>query len=144
MSRHTDLVHMLVKSGKASMEWLLCVEDKVWERLEDLDPKCYESKLTELEDKLYCLSEGEAREIVRKMRPYGEYWSIDQIEDFLDSRGDENIVEYYLCMNMARNDYYNVASSYGLQDDPEFYYKIARDFIRDEDGKPYKVARYFM
>lgn len=41
------------------------------------------------------------------------------------------------------NDYSRTAKIIG-QDDADFYFNLAYDFINDEDAKPDKIAKYFM
>ena len=43
-----------------------------------------------------------------------------------------------------RNDYYDTAKVFGLQDDAECYFNLAEDFIEDPDAKPLKVEKYFL
>lgn len=87
----------------------------------------------------------EAREIVRRMSPHGEHWSVDQIEKAIAERGipHDKLVHYYLVMNMAYNDYKRTAETFG-QDNVDFYFCIAHDFIEDPDAKEFKVEKYFM
>lgn len=59
-------------------------------------------------------------------------------------RNGKHSCKYYLCMNMAYNDYYKTAESVGKGEDPEFYFSIARDFINDADAKDFKVEKYFL
>lgn len=56
---------------------------------------------------------------------------------------ENDITDYYLVMNMMINDYSRTARMYG-QDNADFYFNLAYDFINDEDALPDKVARYFM
>ena len=92
----------------------------------------------------YKINQQDAEQIVKNMEPRGQYWSVKQIKDYLVAKGDvDECIEYYLVMNMAYNDYYGTAKLFGLQNDPEFYYSIAKDFINDPDAKPFKVEKYF-
>ena len=47
-------------------------------------------------------------------------------------------------MNMAYNDYRKTAEKFNLEDDVNFYFCIAHDFIEDPDAKEFKVELYFM
>lgn len=144
MSKHTELVHKIAEEQKVSMEHLLTLEDKVWEHLRNSNPNAYNEMLSELEDMRYTIDLDEAKNIVRAMKPFGEYWSYEQIQDYLKSKNvHEDCLEYYLAMNMARNDYTDTARKYALENDPDFYYGIATDFIYDEDAEPHKVGKYF-
>lgn len=92
----------------------------------------------------YRINLQEAEQIVRNMQPRGQYWTAKQIKEYLASKGDDtDYINYYLVMNMAYNDYYSTAKLFGLQNDAEFFYSIAKDFIEDPDAKPFKVEKYF-
>lgn len=144
MSRHAELVRAIADEEKASMEELLEIEDKAWNTLKYTNDKAYKELLAELENLYYRIDKNEAYDIVRSMKPYGEYWSYDTIKKYLEEKSqDNNIEEFYIAMNMARNDYTETARAYGMEDDVEFYYRIARDFIYDEDARPHKLAKYF-
>lgn len=47
-------------------------------------------------------------------------------------------------ISMVYNDYYDTAKTFGLQNDPEFYFSLAKDFIDDPNAKPLKVEKYFL
>jgi hypothetical protein len=49
-----------------------------------------------------------------------------------------------MVINKAKNDYHDLAKSVGKEEDPEFYFRLAKNFIYDEDAKPFKVAKYFL
>lgn len=87
----------------------------------------------------------EAREIVTRMNPSGEHWTMEQIEKAIAERGvhHDKLIYYYLVMNMAYNDYKHTAEMFGL-DTVDFYFCIAHDFIEDPDAKEFKVEKYFM
>lgn len=74
------------------------------------------------------------------MRPAGQHWTHKQVKEYLATKG---ITDYYLVMNMVFNDYQKTAQLFNLQNDVEFYFSLARDFIEDVDAKPFKVERYF-
>lgn len=90
------------------------------------------------------ISPEEAEMHVKAMRPAGQHWTHKQVREYLATKGiTERCTDYYLVMNMVYNDYQKTAQMYGLQNDDEFYFSLARDFIEDMDAKPYKVERYF-
>ncbi len=133
-------------AGKQNPDWE-CVHTAIgtaMERLKTLDPDCYTATMDKLGKMAYCISEDKAREIVRTMRPYGEKWSYEAVKDLVRAKGKEDSVNWYLVMNMAYNDYHDTGAMVGLAEDTEFYYSIARDFIEDEDGKKFKVEKYFL
>lgn len=83
--------------------------------------------------------------IVRNMRPQGQVWTYDQVEELVKTKGiTDCFVDWYLVMNMCYNDYYNTAKIYGLQNDANFYFNLAKDFIEDPDASPNKVSMYFI
>lgn len=101
--------------------------------------------LLKLEQLAYKITLPEAEQIVHTMQPQGQHWTARQVKDYIESKGDDAAayINYYLVMNMAYNDYYGTAKLFGLQNDPEFFYSIARDFINDQDAKPFKIEKYF-
>lgn len=108
------------------------------------DSATQKAVMSKLEQLAYKITLPEAERIVKGMRPKGQNWSPKQIQEYLASRGSsDDYVTYYLVMNMAYNDYYGTAKMFGLQNNPEFYYSIARDFIEDQDADSFKVEKYF-
>lgn len=124
------------------------VEDincEAYEYLKHADPRAYKI----LEDKLnklaYSISRPQAEMIVRNMRPHGQVWTYEQVEELVKSKGiTDCFTDWYLVMNMCYNDYYNTAKIYGLQNDANFYFNLAKDFIEDPDASPNKVSMYFI
>lgn len=100
----------------------------------------------EYEMKLYKMAYGTqlsremAEEIVNKMRPYGQRWNIEEIEDVQRQYGLNHIktTDMYVVMNSAYNDYKNI-----FDENIDYYIKFADDFINDEDAKEGKVFTYF-
>ena len=100
--------------------------------------------MQQLEHLAYSIDKKCAEEIVRNMRPKGEMWPLEQVEKYVTQKGIHgDYIEWYLVMNMCYNDYYGTAKMYGLQNEVDFYFNLAKDFIEDPDAEPYKVARYF-
>lgn len=109
------------------------------------DPQMYERYMLDLKKLAYKIPVEEAERIVKAMRPRGQYWSYSQIKEYLKEKGIEHdCVNWYLVMNMAYNDFFETAKVYGHQNDVEFFYCLARDFISDPDAKPFKVEKYFL
>lgn len=109
--------------------------------LKHADPKAYSMLEQKLEDLAYTISRQQAEQIVRNMRPQGQVWTYEQVEDLTGVKG---CTDMYLAMNMSYNDYYSTAKKFGLQNDANFYLSIAENFVNDPDAEPYKVAKYFM
>lgn len=123
---------------------LIEINSKAFEALKNADPKTYENLKQWLENLAYSISKEDAEKIVKAMEPRGQVWSCDQVKELVEARGiHDNFVDWYLVMNMCYNDYYDTAKIYGLQNDENFYFNLAKNFIEDPDAKPHKVARYF-
>lgn len=141
---YSKIINCLMEKGT---DWnqINRINEKVWKRLSEVDSGSYKMFREELEGMLYMYTMPEAEEIVRNMRPYGEMWDSEQITDYVTSKGITcNYIEWYMVMNMMRNDFDKTANIFGHQDDMDFFYNLADDFINDIDGKPYKVGKYFM
>lgn len=118
---------------------------KLIDKIEKRDPVLYDELISHMEKLAYRIPKEDAERIVRDMRPKGQNWSYQQITDFVKSRGiDSCWTNWYLVMNMVYNDFCNTARAYGLQNDPEFFFSLAKDFIEDPDAKPLKVEKYFI
>lgn len=143
MGRYCELMTRLLDKG---------VEDEVWTISEDMlnklarkDPMMFEEYINKLEHLAYRVPKDEAERIVRAMRPKGQYWSYTQVMDLVKSKGvTGDWVNWYLVMNMVYNDFCATAKHFGLQNDVEFFYHLAKDFIEDPDAKPMKVEKYFL
>lgn len=143
MGRYCDLMTKILDKG---------VDDEVWAVSEDMlnklsrkDPALYNEFIEQLEHLAYRIPKDEAEQIVRNMRPKGQYWTYSQVMDLVKSKGiTGDWINWYLVMNMVYNDFCGTAKAYGMQNDTEFYYHLAKDFIEDPDAKPMKVEKYFM
>lgn len=143
MGRYCDLMTKVLDKG---------VDDEVWTVSEDMlnklsrkDPALYNEFIEQLEHLAYRIPKDEAEQIVRNMRPKGQYWTYSQVMDLVKSKGiTGDWINWYLVMNMVYNDFCSTAKAYGMQNDTEFYYHLAKDFIEDPDAKPMKVEKYFM
>lgn len=143
MGRYCELMTKLLDKG---------VDDEVWTISEDMlnklarkDPMMFDEYMDKLEHLAYRIPKDEAERIVRAMRPKGQYWSYTQVMDLVKSKGvTGDWVNWYLVMNMVYNDFCATAKHFGLQNDVEFFYHLAKDFIEDPDAKPMKVEKYFL
>lgn len=143
MGRYCELMSKLLDKG---------VEDEVWTISEDMlnklsrkDPIMFDEYIEKLEHLAYRIPKDEAERIVRAMRPKGQYWSYTQVYDLVKSKGvTGDWVNWYLVMNMVYNDFCATAKHFGLHNDVEFFYHLAKDFIEDPDAKPMKVEKYFL
>lgn len=104
----------------------------------------YDKFLEEAEDIMFEIEPEKAKQIVIAMKPFGQRWSMEEIKEYLKSRGiSEKIKYYYMVMNMMYNDYARTAKQYNL-DVPEFYFDLSFDFINDVDAKRHKIEKYFV
>lgn len=143
MGKYCKLIQMAVDKGEGDAAWE--VTESIMSKLEKRDPELYDEAMLQMEKLAYKIPRDEAEQIVRNMRPRGQYWSYNQIADFVKSKGiNTNLCNWYLVMNMAYNDFYETARTYGLQEDADFYFSIAKDFIEDPDAKALKVEKYFL
>lgn len=119
----------------AILEELLC-------EIEKNDEELYKEYKMELYEMAYGkkLTEKLAKEIVNKMQPLGERWSLEETTDIQSHFGAKAIdsIDFYIVMNSAYNDYKDI-----FQDNIESYVRFTFDFIRDEDAKDDKVYLYF-
>lgn len=105
-------------------------------------PELYKKYKMELYVMAYgkVLTEDMAKDIVHKMLPDGEHWSIEQTNSVKAQNGFNNIsdVDFYIVMNMSWNDYKEV-----FGDDLNLYINYSKAFIEDQDAKEGKVFTYF-
>ena len=85
------------------------------------------------------MTEETAIECVKKMKPYGIRWQIDETEKMQRERNlnDLRVPDFFYAMNQGFNDFRNV-----LGDNIENYVRYADNFINDEDARKDKVLAY--
>lgn len=143
MGRYCELMSKILEKGLGDEAWK--ISEEMLCKMSRKDPGMYSDYIEDLEHLAYKIPREEAESIVRGMRPKGQYWSYSQVVDLLSSKGiTSDCVNWYLVMNMVYNDYCSTAKMYGLQNDVDFFYHLAKDFIEDPDAKPMKVEKYFM
>lgn len=116
---------------------------EIMERMKYKNPCDYKEK----EKELYEIAEGKvlnkekASEIIKKMKPKGQKWTLEETESVRISYNYVDIrpIDFWVVMNMAYNDYYNL-----MKDNIEMYAKFSELFIKDEDADENKVYNYFM
>jgi hypothetical protein len=85
------------------------------------------------------LNQELAEKIVRKMKPYGERWTLSDARDIQMQFGThEDDIDFYVVLNSAYNDFRDI-----FQDNIDNYVRYTIDFIKDEDAKADKVFIYF-
>ena len=99
-----EYIEKIVDNGKIEdMQELSEMLEDTMEIIKDYDKECYK----EMEMKLYKMAYGNhlnksmAEEIVHKMRPYGERWSFEEVEQIQRQRGINDIdpIEFYVVLN---------------------------------------------
>lgn len=122
--------------------------DEVYYRMADYlknyNKEWYDKFYDEAEDIVYEIGEEQAKQIVNTMKPHGQRWSMEEIGEYIKTKGIMDHKKcYYLVMNMMYNDFARTARQYSL-DIPEFYFDLSYDFVNDIDAKKHKVERYFL
>lgn len=137
-----EIIQVIVDNGKIEdMQELSDMLEDTIEILEQYYPEKYKQYMMKLYELAYgcMLNYDMAKEIVSKMRPYGEKWSIEQTSNIQRDYGlGFRNEDFYVVINSAYNDYNDI-----FMEDIEKYVKFANDFINDEDAKPDKVYIYY-
>lgn len=147
MGKFSELIEKIYKkySSIETMKGITHMLDNHFCELKDIYREHYNKVMKHLEDIVYTISREDAEDVVRNMRPNGERWTWEEVEAFIKEKGiDTHTPEYYLSMNMAYNGFKGLARYVGKEEDTDFYFELAKDFINDENNKPYKVAKYFL
>ena len=143
MGRYCELIMKAVDKGMGDEAWTIA-EDAM-AKISRKDPALYDHIVDQLEQLAYRIPKDEAERIVRTMRPKGQYWTYEQVMNLVKSKGvTGDWTNWYLVMNMVYNDFCATAKHFGLHNDVDFYYHLAKDFIEDPDAKPMKVEKYFL
>lgn len=88
------------------------------------------------------LTKGTAKKWVREMDPPGK-WTMEQTTQIMNRLGaDCNEIDFYAAMNLMYSDYRELAKEIG-QDTTEFYGKMAKAFLCDEDAVEGKMVKYY-
>lgn len=143
MGRYCELIMKAVDKGMGEEAWAIAEDAMV--KISRKDPALYDHIVDQLEQLAYRIPKDEAERIVRTMRPKGQYWTYEQVMNLVKSKGvTGDWTNWYLVMNMVYNDFCATAKHFGLHNDVDFYYHLAKDFIEDPDAKPMKVEKYFL
>lgn len=90
------------------------------------------------------LTRDKAEKWVRRMygddpRARGEMWTYEDAKKLAEERGlptdGQEMIDYYVALNMAYNDYCKVAKEHGV-DTEDYYADLAQAWLYDRDGKP--------
>ena len=137
-------IRKIVDEGnRHEMEKLSDMLVEVVDLIKKYDEDCYK----EYTMRLYKMANGNeltrevAQEIVRKMQPTGERWSIQDIQQIQRNYRMEHIKleDFYVVMNQCYNDFREI-----FGDNIDHYVRYTEAFINDEDAVSDKVFLYFM
>lgn len=136
------IIQRIVDNGKVEdMHELSDILEDVLEDLKNYNKEGYKQYELDLYEMAYgCILNKEmAKDIVSKMKPYGEKWTIEQTSK-MQKDYDLNFkdVDFYVVINSAYNDYHDI-----FKEDIELYIRFANDFINDEDANKDKVYLYY-
>ncbi len=90
------------------------------------------------------LTRDKAEKWVRRMygddpRSRGEMWTFEDAKKLAEERDlptdGQEMIDYYVALNMAYNDYSKVAKEHGV-DTEDYYADLAQAWLYDRDGKP--------
>lgn len=135
----------LNKLSKSELKHLL---EKIIDRMEDTDTNLANEYIEMIEKCIYDICEEDAREVVCAMKPLGEVYSFEMVEDILKQYNNysemnkQHNIDYYITMNMMHNDYKSILDKYNVNNTKQFCYDMSKCFIEDEDGPEYKVSKY--
>jgi len=138
-----EIIQKIVDNGRLEdMKELSDMLEDTLEIIEKYDKECYDKYLMQLYKMAYgtTFTRQMAEQIVSKMRPFGQRWSLEEIQRFQDEFGIDNVrtTDFYIVANSAYNDFRDL-----FGDDIEKYIKFTMDFIQDEDAKIDKVFLYY-
>ena len=138
-----EIIQKIVDNGRLEdMKELSDMLEDTLEIIEKYDKECYDKYLMQLYKMAYgtTFTRQMAEQIVSKMRPFGQRWSLEEIQRLQDEFGIDNVrtTDFYIVANSAYNDFRDL-----FGDDIEKYIKFTMDFIQDEDAKIDKVFLYY-
>jgi hypothetical protein len=137
-----EIIQVIVDNGRIEdMHELSDILEDTIEILEQYYPEKYKKYEMKLYEMAYgcVLNEEMAKEIVSKMRPYGEKWTIEETSNIQRDYGvGFRPEDFYVVINSAYNDYNDL-----FAEDIEKYVRFTSDFINDEDAKQDKVYIYY-
>ena len=137
-----EIINVIVDNGRVEdMHELSDILEDTIEILKEYYPEEYKKYEIKLYEMAYgcVLNKEMAKDIVKKMRPYGEKWSLEETSNMQREYGlNFRDYDFYVVINSAYNDYNDI-----FRDDIEMYIRFANDFINDEDAKKDKVYIYY-
>lgn len=109
--------------------------------LKEQKPKLYKEYKKELYELAYgnVILEDKALEIVERMRPFGEHYSMEDAKEIKDEYSIKHSTsDVYLVVNSLYNDYHEL-----LQENDDMYAKMTKLWLNDNDSVEDKVYLYF-
>lgn len=76
----------------------------------------------------------------------GGKWTFDEIKRYAGNfgiTGEQQIIDFFVAVNMMYSDYCKVAKEYGLDKGVEFFAKLAKSFLHDTDAVKDKLVAYW-
>lgn len=139
---HREYVNRIInKNNKESMEMLGCIFDKAMEHVEECDEELYDKLEVDLYEALNgkTFTEEKAKHWVKEMEPIGQRYTIEEATQGLTRVGyNGDKILGYIAVNMMCNDYRDI-----VEENPEIVFKLAKDFLNDEDAVEHKVFNYW-
>lgn len=136
-----EYLDKIVSNGrKEDMDCLSEMFVDLMYKIKDYDHSMFDKYKTKIVGMAYnyTINSELAMDIVKDMRPLGEYWSMDTIKSVV---GDvQNLPEIYVVMNSLVNDYKDVINP----DEVDTYVKMTNAWINDVDAPDKKVWKYFV
>lgn len=136
------IIQKIVDNGRVEdMHELSDILEDVLEELQNYDKDYYKRYEMDLYEMAYgcVLNEEMAKEIVRKMQPFGEKWTLEQASHMQQDYGlNFRNIDFYVVVNSAYNDFNDI-----FGDNIEMYVRYTNDFINDEDAIKDKVYIYY-
>lgn len=137
-------IRKIVDDGdRREMEELSDILVEVVDIVKKYDEDCYNEYKMKLYKMAYGnqLTEDMAEELVKRMKPSGMRWNLEETEQMQRDYGVNDIrpADFFIVMNQAFNDFRNV-----FGDNLETYIRYTEAFIKDEDARPGKVMNYFL
>lgn len=136
-----EYIAKIVSNGKEEdMEELSEMLDETIIKLKSYSPECYKKYKMKLFGMAYDYKFDKelAEEMVHKMKPIGEKWSLETIMDLKD-KYTTDYCDFYVVINSLANDYGEIINT----EDIDTYIKMANAFIHDGDAIEHKVWKYF-
>lgn len=132
------LLTTAITSGEVGLDELKDLFIDLFDELKRNDKEMYNDLSLKIYKHIYgnTITKDCAEEIVRKMKPYGEKWTYEGVQNY--NKG-YNQSEFYLVMNMFYNDYGKI-----IGNDNSNYVRFTEAWLDDKDAKENKTFDYFM